>query len=157
MYYNSPLCRRGLKQVEQMLQAHVLMPVKLHGTRWIAHRERALKVLLDGWKCLVVHTAQVSLGSTAMKSKAQHLNNTLTNLKFLLFIKVCLEYLGIISHLSKVMQYDDITIDGVTRKLKATIDRLHEMESTVPEKIMQLASEIGEELKYKEEQLHLPR
>ena len=92
-----------------------------------------------------------------MKSKAQYLNNTLTNLKFLLFIKVCLEYLGIISHLSKVMQYDDITIDGVTRKLKATIDRLHEMESTVPEKIMQLASEIGEELKYKEEQLHLPR
>ena len=68
-----------------------------------------------------------------------------------------LEYLGIISHLSKVMQYDDITIDGVTRKLKATLDRLHEMENTVPEKIMQLASDIGEELKYKEEQLHLPR
>ena len=34
---------------------------------------------------------------------------------------------------------------------KATLDRLHEMENTVPEKIMQLASDIGEELKYKEE------
>ena len=90
MYYNSPLCRPGLKQVGQMLQAHVLIvPVKLQGTRWIAHREHALRVLLDGWKCLVVHTSQVSLGSTAIKNRAQHLNTTLTNVKCLLFVTVC--------------------------------------------------------------------
>ena len=71
-----------------------------------------LRVLLHGWKeCLVVHTSQVSLGSTAMKKRAQHLNTTLTNVKFLLFVTICLEYLGIISHLRKVMQYDDIIID----------------------------------------------
>ena len=40
---------------------------------------------------------------------------------------------------------------------KATFDRLHEMENTVSEKSTQLASDIREEMKYKEEQLHLPR
>ena len=42
-------------------------------------------------------------------------------------------------------------------KLNATLERLHEIERMVPEKIMQLPNETGEELKYEEEQLHLPR
>ena len=157
MYYRSPLCRCGLKQVGQMLEVRVLMPVKLQGTRWIAHRERALKVLLDGRRCFVVHTSQVSLGSTAMKGRTQQINSTLTNVKFLLFARVCSEYLGTVSHLSKLLQYDDITIDGVTRKLKATIDRLHEMEKAVGDKVLQLASSLGEEVTYKQEKLTFPR
>ena len=105
----------------------------------------------------VIHTSQVSLGSTAMKSRAQQLNTTLTNMKFLLFARVCSEYLGVVSHLSKVLQYDDITIDGVVKKLKATIDRLHEMEKTVADKVLQLVRDLGEELTYKGKQLKLPR
>ena len=161
MYYRSPLCRRGLKQVGQMLEVRVLTPIKLQGTRWIAHRGRALKVLLDGWRCFVIHTctSQVSLGSTAMKGRAQQINSTLTNVNFLLFARVCSEYLhvGAVGHLSKVLQYDDITIDGVVRKLKATIDRLREMEKTVTDKVQQLAIGLGEELTYKQEKLELPR
>ena len=54
MYYNSPLCRRGLKQVGQMLQAHVLMLVKLQGTQWIAHRAQHLNTTLTNVKLLAV-------------------------------------------------------------------------------------------------------
>ena len=78
-------------------------------------------------------------------------------MKFLLFARVCSEYLGVVSHLSKVLQYDDITIDGVVKKLKATIDRLHEMEKTVADKVLQLVRDLGEELTYKGKQLKLPR
>ena len=49
-YHKSPLCWSELRQVGQMLQVCVHKPVKLVGTRWIAHRERALKILLAGWQ-----------------------------------------------------------------------------------------------------------
>ena len=72
MYYNFPLCRHGLKQVGQMLQAHVLiLLVKLQGTQWIAHRAQHLNTTLTN-----------------------HLNTTLTNVKFLLFVTVCLTLTG---------------------------------------------------------------
>ena len=58
------------------------MPVKVQGTRWIAHRERGLKILLDGWQSLVIHTSQVAMGSTALQGRAHSLNTTLTNMKF---------------------------------------------------------------------------
>ena len=92
-----------------------------------------------------------------MKGRAQKINSTLTNVNFLLFARVCSEHLGTVSHLSKILQYDDIAIDDVTRKLKATIDRLHKMEKAVGDKVVQLASSLGEAVTYKQEKLKFPR
>ena len=103
MYYWSPLCRNGINLVGKMLKVRVLMPVKVQGTRWIAHREQALKILLDGWQSIVIHTSQASMGKTAMQGRAHKLKATLTNVKFWLFARSCSEYLGAVSHLSKVL------------------------------------------------------
>ena len=89
-------------------------PVKLVGTKWVAHRECVLKILLDGSQGFVVHTSQVPQGSTQIKDRARQLNTTLTSLKFFHFAKSCAEFL-VVQHFSKVMQYNSLTIDGVTK------------------------------------------
>lgn len=48
LYHKSPLCWSGLQEVGQVLQVKILKPTKLAGTRWVEHRHRALKILLDG-------------------------------------------------------------------------------------------------------------
>ena len=68
--------------------------------------------------------------STTSKDRARHLNTTLTRLKFVLFAQACDEFLGVIQHLSKVLMYDSITTDGVTRNLTATKQRFQNMLST---------------------------
>ena len=125
-------------------------PVKLVGTRWVAHRERALKILLDGWQSFVVHTSQVAQGLTQSKDRARQLNTTLTNLKFFLFAKFCAEFLGIVQHFSKLLQYDNITIDGVTRKFTATKERLENMLSSIGSAISKDAQSLGEHLTLRE-------
>lgn len=75
-------------------------------------------------------------------------------MKFLLLARACSDYLSSVSHLSKVLQYDDITIDGVVRILKATIEWLQELEKDVPSKIEGLSGEV-EDLTYKGEKLLL--
>ena len=75
-----------------MLKLTIVKPAKLAGTRWIGHRERALKILLKGWKGFVVHTTQVAQGSTVSRDRAQHLNSTLINLKFFLFARAFNEF-----------------------------------------------------------------
>lgn len=157
LYHKSPLCWSGLQQVGETLQIHVLKPVKLVGTRWIAHRQRALKILLDGWQGFVVHISQVAQGSTQSKDRAHRLYTTLTSLKFFLFSRACTEFLAVIQHFSKVMQYDSITIDGVLQKFAATKERLENMLSTMGTTISKEIQSLGENLTYAGEQLKVPR
>ena len=71
MYHKSPLCWAGLQETGRALDLSVLKPVKLKGTRWIAYRERALRVILHDWPILVQHTSQVRMGRTAMQDGHQ--------------------------------------------------------------------------------------
>ena len=157
LYHKSPLCWNGLQQVGQVLDARVLKPVNLGGTRWVAHRQRALTILLDSWRCFVVHTSEVSQGSTMNKSRALHLHTTLTSLKFLLFARPCAEFLAAIQHLSKMLQYDDITSDGVIRRLAATKERLENMHSSMDTAISTEVERFGDDLTYQGETLKVPR
>ena len=51
--YKSPLCWSGLQEVGQALKLTILKPAKVTRTRWRGHRERALKILVKGWKDLL--------------------------------------------------------------------------------------------------------
>ena len=81
LYHKTPLWN-GLQQVGRMLEARVQKPVNLGGTRWVAHRHRALTILLGNWQCFVVRTSEVAQGSTMNRSRVLHLNTTLTSLNF---------------------------------------------------------------------------
>ena len=157
LYHKSQLCWNGLQQVGRVLEARVQKPVNLGGTRWVAHRHRALTILLDNWQCFVVHTSEVAQGSTMNRSRALHLNTTLTSLKFFLFAHLCAEFLAAIQHLSKVLQYDDITSDGVIRQLGATKERLENMNSGIDTATSTAADNLGDDLSYKGETLKVPR
>ena len=157
LYHKSPLCWSGLQQVGETLHIVVLKPVKLVGTRWIAHRQRALKILLDGWQGFAVHTSQVAQGSTQSKDRASRLYTTLTSLKFFLFSRACLEFLSVIQHFSKVLQYDSITIDGVLQKFAATKERLENMFSTMDTRISKEIQSLGDNLTYAGGHLKVPR
>ena len=156
LYHKSPLCWSELQQVGEMLQTKVLKPVKLIGTRWIGHRHRALKVLLDGWRGFVVHTSQVAQGTTRNKDRARHLHTTLTSLKFFLFSRACFEILASIQQFSKVLQYDSITSDGMLRSLAATKESLGNVLSTVDSSLFSTVESLGEDLNHQGETLKIP-
>ena len=115
-------------------------------------RERALKILLDVWEGFDVHTSQVAQGSTQSKDRACQLNTTLTSHKFFLLAKSCAEFLAVVQHFSKVLQYDTITMDGVTQKFTATKERLENILSSVGSAISKEAQNLGEHLIFEGEQ-----
>ena len=96
-------------------------------------------------------------GSTQSKDRACQLNTTLTSHKFFLFAKSCAESLAVVQHFSKVLQYDTITMDGVTRKFTATKERLENILSSVGSAISKEAQNLGEHLIFEGEQLNVPR
>ena len=145
-YHKSPLCWSGLQEVCEVMNVNIAKPTKLGGTRWVAHRYRALKTLLDGWHGFVIHTAQTAQSSTQNKSRAQHLHTTLTDLKFFLFSHTCAEFLAAIQHFSKVLQYDGITSDGALQSFAATQERLQIMQSTIDSSISTLVESLGPDL-----------
>ena len=157
LYHRSPLCWSGLQQVCEVMKVKVAKPIKLGGTRWVAHRYRALKTLLDGWQGFVIHTAQTAQSSTQNKNRAKQLHTTLTSLKFFLFSHACVEFLAAIQHFSKVLQYDGITSDGALKSFAATQERLHNMETTIDSSISTLVESLGVDLSYNGETLKLPR
>ena len=120
-------------------------------------RDRALKIILKGWKGFVVHTNTVAQGKTVSKDRAHHLNSTLTNLKFVLFAQSCSEFLTSIQSLSIALQFNSATVDGVLQKLAATKERLETMSTTVSTSVAEVAQGFGDSLTYQGEQLKVPR
>ena len=59
---------------------------------------------------------------------------------------------NLVQHFSKVLQYDSITMDGVTRKFTATKERLENMLSSVGSAISKEAQNLGELLIFEGEQ-----
>ena len=85
-----------------------------------------------------------------------YLHATRTSLKFFLFARPCAEFLGAIQHLSKVLQYDNITTNVVVQKLAATNERLEIMYSSIDSAISEAADSLGEDLSYQGETLKIP-
>lgn len=73
------------------LKITVRKPSKATGTRWVAHRERALEVVQQDWPALVEHLLQVKLADKQERGrKAAGLYDTLLTLNFVLYMTVML-------------------------------------------------------------------
>ena len=92
-----------------------------------------------------MHTSQGSTALTVSKDGAHHLNTALTSLKFVLIAQACDKSLGVIQHLSKVLEYDSVTTDGVTRKFAAAKERLQNMLSATGSAISKEAQSLRED------------
>lgn len=88
LYHYSPVCWHGLQEAGRALGVRVLKPVNILGTRWVAHRNRASKVVHDNWKVLVTHLEQVAQegGNRERVHKAKGLLKRLLSARFLLYL-----------------------------------------------------------------------
>ena len=104
VYHKSPLCWQGLKEKGNDLNLVVLKPTKLKGTRLVAHRKRALKVVLVNWPVLVQHTNDVRQGRTAMQGRATKLYKELTKPGKVIFLYLLYDLLVVLGRLSRTLQ-----------------------------------------------------
>ena len=127
MYHKSPLCWQGLKEKGDELNLVVLKPTKLKGTRWVAHRERALKVVLVNWPVLVQHTNDVRQGGTAMQGRATKLYKELTKPGTVIFLYLLYDLLVVLGRLSRTLQLNSATIETVRRAVLSAQSGLLEL------------------------------
>ena len=104
IYYKSPLCWSGLQETVRALDLPLLKQVKPKGTRFIAHRERELRVILHDWPILVQHASQVHMGRTAMQGRAAQLCFTLLKPDVLSFMYLSYDLFVVLGRLSKTLQ-----------------------------------------------------
>ena len=79
-YDNSPLQRRHLKNVGELLGINVLVHPTPKGTRWVAHRERALTAINRNYEANVSQLQACSLDATQRaetRAKARGLRDKL--------------------------------------------------------------------------------
>ena len=127
MYHKSPLCWQGLKEKGNELNLVVLKPTKLKGTRWVAHRERALKVVLVDWPVLVQHTNDVRQGRSAMQGRATKLYKELTKPGTVIFLYLLYDLLVVLGRLSRTLQLSSATIETVRRAVLSAQSGLLEL------------------------------
>ena len=88
--------------------------------------------------------------------QGNRLHTTLTSLKFFLFSRACIEFLSAIQHLSKFLQYDSITTDGVLQTFTATKEKSGKFSSIIDSSVATLVGSLGEDLSYQGEALKVP-
>ena len=81
----------------------------------MAHRERALRVVLENWPVLVEHTNTVRQGRTAMQGRATKLHKDLTKPSTVIFLYLFYDLLVILGRLSRTLQLNSTTIETVRR------------------------------------------
>lgn len=59
-YHYSPLNKQGLRDAGKAVNIDVVMPVKATGTRWVQHRERALRIIIRDWSAMIQHMVQMA-------------------------------------------------------------------------------------------------
>jgi phosphotransferase system IIB component len=129
LYHYSPVCWHGLQEAGQALGVSVVKPVNVFGTRWLPHRERAIKAVERNWKALVTHLEQVALedGRSERKNKAQGFLRQLVSVKFLLYMNFTVKFYDIMTSLSLTFQQQTSTIETAFTKTNSTIEMLEKL------------------------------
>jgi hypothetical protein len=58
-YRNSNVNRTGLKESYKSLNQQIVLPVRVGGTRWVSHLEKAVETFIRGYKAITQHLGQV--------------------------------------------------------------------------------------------------
>lgn len=120
VYHYSPKNWACLQTTGVAIGVKVLKPTNILGTRWVSHRHRAVIVLLNNWAAIVTHLSQLQQGRGEQAARAKGLYNTLTSVRFVLFIKLLEMIYGHIEALSCVLQDNKTTLEDVALKLELT-------------------------------------
>jgi len=154
-YHNSALNWTELQNSAEALKINVLKPVNTQGTRWVAHRLRAMQAVDRDWAALVMHMNDLNIQhkNADKQGKAKGFLNTLLSMEFIFHLYVLLPVFSAISGLSETLQSNQATIETVVTKVKSTITVLKQI--NVEEKVTQFYAKNITDMKFRNEPLKL--
>ena len=113
MYWYSPKRQRELKQVASTLDEELKSFSDIKQVRWVASKERALKAILQNLSSLAAHQEHMVVGagnSSEEKSRARGILDTILSLRFIFWIHMMLDFLAIVTKVSRKFQQNDIVL-----------------------------------------------
>ncbi|XP_069477621.1 zinc finger protein 862-like [Ambystoma mexicanum] len=129
-YQSNPNRLSELKPLAEIMEETFTKSEKVNGTRWVQHRNRACKALLQLFPLIVSHLegmADEKSENTFEKSRHQACLGTLKSLKFVLHLLLFIEVLDPISKLSLSIQKESVDFLYATALLEqfySTIERI---------------------------------
>ena len=107
VYQKSPKRLRDLRELAFILDEEVHKPDKCNGTRWLQHKARACKTLIDSYPVIILHLEQLGnehgLTNTD-KSRFKGYHRKMTSLKFVIYLLFFSKLLKPLSELSVSLQ-----------------------------------------------------
>ncbi|XP_072044905.1 zinc finger protein 862-like [Amphiura filiformis] len=127
----------GLQDTGTALKKTVKRPVRVNGTRWLAHHHRAAEAVDNNWSCMVVNLEhQMQTEKAERREKAETLLNKLRAIEFVLMFNFFLCYLAIMKGMSLVLQKNNVTVDQVVDTISSVSTRLKQLKEKNLENVL---------------------
>ena len=133
-YSRSPKRYRELKAVAAMKNVKVISLKRAEGTRWVAHRLKAMEAFLRNYPCLITHWEDVTNPARAdvKDSDKAIMKGFLTRVKktkFMAYMVFYMDILRALSAISAVFQRADLSLQEVKETVKVNLTYLQELKS----------------------------
>ena len=154
-YYNSAVRRQELKQIGDMFAEEFKKFGLLKKIRWIASRERALKLIETNYEIIVYDMEQKSYGTSETAKKALGYAQFMKNPKFLFYLYFLQDLVGTLKPISLKFQQEDFCCQVPAVKFLLSIleacSRIESLSVTHGESLTRLMST----LKLRDERSHV--
>ena len=114
VYRNSTKRLRELKALAEIMEEQIKLPQRAHGTRWVQHKNRAIKALIQSYPTIVGHLENLATDTTktspADRAKMKGYLNTLKSVKFVLHVLYMDFILEPLSKLSLNLQKESVDL-----------------------------------------------
>ena len=111
-YHKSPKQKKQLELAFEINDRQMVTPTRVGGTRWLPHMDRAIKVLLKGYRAFRYQLEQ----SSHENPKAEGLAKLMSDINVMAFILTLREVINPLVRLSKFLQRNEcILADGMSR------------------------------------------
>ncbi|KAJ8376800.1 hypothetical protein SKAU_G00073800 [Synaphobranchus kaupii] len=129
LYWACPTQLEELRALAQVMREVDTKPQLADGTRWVQHRQRATRVLLQAYPAVICNLANLSAQTVLPKEKAiyQECLKSLRNVNFVLHLLLFSEMLEAIGKLSSSLQNSNVDLvytASLVEKFYGTLEQL---------------------------------
>ena len=158
-YFYSPVRRKELKEIAELLQGDFKQMGLLKNIRWVSSRSRALKILETNYQAMVFDLESKSYGTDETSKKARGYLEAIKKAQFLFYLHFLQDFVGNIKELSLIFQRDDLLLCEIPRLVEekmATLDMLSLSSDSVKLLMDNRSVDDENEINYKEVTLSKP-
>ncbi|XP_070550824.1 zinc finger protein 862-like [Ptychodera flava] len=130
-YHFSPKRRRELAEISRIFETDLAHFSSVKQVRWLASKERAVKAISRNLRSVVLYLQHnATAGNRADDAnRGKGFLKGITSIRFLKMMFFLLDYLPIVSDLSRAFQLEDLLITELPDKLEQTVVRLNALKS----------------------------